>query len=117
MVRHYPGRVFATLVSIALRLPIYDTQCGAKLFRVSPEIRALFEAPFRSNWAFDVELIARFLRARRLAGGPPPEDAIYEKALHQWRDVAGSKVKPWDCILALFELWVIYWTYLRGPST
>ena len=116
MVRHYPGRVFATLVSMALRLPIYDTQCGAKLFRVSAEVRSLFETPFRSNWAFDVELIARFLRGRRLAGGPPPEEAVYEKALREWRDVAGSKVKPWDCIIALFELGMIYWIYLRKAS-
>jgi dolichyl-phosphate beta-glucosyltransferase len=116
MLRHYPGRVFATLVSMALRLPVYDTQCGAKLCRVSPEIRSLFESPFRSNWVFDVELIARFIRARRIAGGPPPEEALYEKPLDEWRDVRGSKVKPQDCIIALFELGVIYWTYLRGPS-
>ena len=116
ILRHYLGRVFATLASMALRLPVYDTQCGAKLFRVSPEIRSLFESPFRGNWVFDIELIARFLRARRIAGGPPPEEAIYEKPLYEWRDVAGSKVKPRDCFIALFELGVIYWTYLRGPS-
>ena len=116
LLRHYLGRVFATLASFALRLPVYDTQCGAKLFRVSPEIRSLFETPFRTNWIFDVELIARFITARRIAGGPPPEQAIYEKSLHEWRDVAGSKVKPHDCVIALFELGVIYWTYLRGSN-
>jgi len=116
IIRHYPGRVFATLVSMALRLPVYDTQCGAKLFRVSPEIRSLFETPFRSNWVFDVELIARFILARGVAGGPPVEEAIYEKPLDEWRDVAGSKVKPHDCVIAMFELGVIYWTYLRGQG-
>ena len=114
--RHYLGRVFATLASFALGLPVYDTQCGAKLFRVSPEIRSLFETPFRTNWIFDVELIARFIRARRIAGGPPAEQGIHEKSLYEWRDVAGSKVKPHDCFIALFELGVIYWTYLRGSS-
>lgn len=110
-VRHYLGRLFATVVSNLLHLPIYDTQCGAKLFRATPELREVLHDPFVSRWVFDVEIIARFIRN---AGGDASKVAprIYEFPLHVWEDVAGSKVKPTDFLKAFRDVLRIRRRYL-----
>ena len=111
--RHYLGRIFATVASMTLRMGVYDTQCGAKLFRVTHQTTELFQRPFITGWIFDVELIARLLCQRRLSGGPSAERVIFEQPLERWCDVAGSKVRPRDFFKAMYELLAIYRTYLR----
>jgi glycosyltransferase involved in cell wall biosynthesis len=112
-VRHYLGRLFATVASMILRLPIYDTQCGAKLFRVTPLTRALFAQRFAVGWTFDVELIARMIRIRRQLGQDSVAKLIYELPLESWLDVKGSKVKATDFVRALLEMLTIHQRYLR----
>jgi dolichyl-phosphate beta-glucosyltransferase len=91
--RHYIGRVFATCASLSLRLPVYDTQCGAKLFLRTPALAAALAAPFTSRWAFDVELLGRLVHPP--SGIAPVEVArIREEPLLSWTDVPGSKLHP-----------------------
>lgn len=99
--RHYLGRLFATVASIALELPVYDTQCGAKLFVASPALAHALSQPFSSRWAFDVELLGRLLD-----GGVPPE-AFVEVPLGRWADVGGSKLKPSSMARAGLDLLAI----------
>jgi glycosyltransferase involved in cell wall biosynthesis len=100
--RHYMGRVFATFASRILKLEIYDTQCGAKLFKNTERIAKLFDQPFRSRWIFDVELLSRFNAA--LDEGEDYEMRVNELPLRAWVDVAGSKLKARDGFRALWDL-------------
>jgi glycosyltransferase involved in cell wall biosynthesis len=112
--RHYLGRVFATVASAVLGLAIYDTQCGAKLFKVSRLVTDLFQQPFQSRWIFDVEILARLMQITRGKDVPQPDRLIYEFPLTEWRDIPGSKVRLYDFIKSAWELYRIRRTYFRS---
>ncbi len=101
--RHYLGRAFASIASAILTIKIYDTQCGAKLFRVTPALRAALDEPFLSRWIFDVELLGR------LAVGTPGVPGVnisqvVEEPLMAWRDIPGSKLRPGHGVTAAGDL-------------
>jgi glycosyltransferase involved in cell wall biosynthesis len=112
--RHYAGRLAATAISTVLGLRVYDTQCGAKLFR-SDVARELFREPFRTRWIFDAEIIARLIAKLGADSDPSARDVVYEYPLHAWMDVRGSKVGPSDYLRAAVDLLRIYNHYVR-PS-
>lgn len=111
--RQILGRLFARVASVALATRCYDTQCGAKLFRVTPAVRRAFSTSFRTKWIFDVEIMGRLAYASRCDGTPALSESIYEVPLDHWEDVAGSKLKSGDFVKAIGELANIYWSYLR----
>ncbi len=102
--RHFGGRIFATVVSNVLGLAVYDTQCGAKLFRNTASVRRVFKLPFQVGWIFDVEIIARLLVLRETDPEIEFGRTIVELPLPMWRDVPGSKVRPRDFFTSLWQL-------------
>lgn len=80
--RHLIGRVYATLVSQLLHIPVYDSQCGLKVIP-----RVAFDAVEPGlqvqGFAFDIELIAALLDH----GSPVVEVPI------DWHEVPGGKVR------------------------
>jgi hypothetical protein len=90
--RHYLGRVYATCVGLMLGLEVYDTQCGAKLFRNTEATRGVFQKPFATRWSFDVEILLRLLEREQSGEIPPLGTVCQEVPLERWADIAGSKL-------------------------
>jgi glycosyltransferase involved in cell wall biosynthesis len=106
--RHYLGRMFATLASLILDLYVYDTQCGAKIFKNNSELKTVFAQPFLVNWVFDVEILARFKVIRKLNNSNLLQNTTLEYPLDEWTDIGGSKVKFIDFFKAIMELTKIF---------
>lgn len=79
--RHLLGRVFATIVSEGLNIPIYDTQCGLKLVPRAAFERVRAKLELR-GFSFDVELLCALLDTGCLVMEVPID----------WYEMAGGKV-------------------------
>ena len=104
--RHLLGRIFATFASIILKLPIYDTQCGAKLIRTDVA-DLIFKEPFITSWLFDIELIARIRNQNK----KNIHQLLFEHAVMKWQDVGGSKLKLKHMFMVPFQLFKIHRKY------
>ncbi len=101
--RHILGRVMATLISFVLKLPVYDTQCGAKLIR-QEEISHLFSEMFLAKWLFDVEIIVRM---QMKYPAEIVQQCLFEVPVYEWKDISGSKLKLKHMFLSLLEIFRI----------
>lgn len=98
--RHYCGRMFATAVSRILCLPVYDTQCGAKLLR-KDAAETVCSTPFLSRWFFDVEIFARLIRHY---GYQATIDGCFEYPLDTWIEKGDTRLKTKDFLRTPLEL-------------
>jgi len=97
-VRHYIGRIIATLISNQLKLHIYDTQCGCKVFNKELSEK-VFTDKFISKWLFDVEIFHRIIN---LYSVDQMRLIAREIPLKSWIDFDESKVK----MTYFFKLWL-----------
>ena len=91
LARKFVSLVCASLGRLATGLPIKDTQCGAKLFRNTPEFRRSLTEPFKAGWLFDVELFLRISEP-----GSSQKNTFFEFPVIQWTEIPGSKIKVQD---------------------
>ena len=94
------GRIFATCAASVLRLPVYDTQCGAKVLKTSI-VSTIFGEKFVSKWLFDIELFARIII---YFGFAPATAKIIEYPLSSWTEVGDSKLRLKDILRQPYAL-------------
>jgi glycosyltransferase involved in cell wall biosynthesis len=102
--RHYFSRIFAAVARRLLRLPISDTQCGAKLFKTALAAE-VFAKPFVTRWLFDVEIFARIIRQYGHEGA---SKILVEVPLDRWEEKGASKVRVSYMVKILCELMALY---------
>lgn len=100
--RHYLGRLFATVAYLLLKIGSYDSQCGSKLMTRFMAEKA-FDEPFISNWVFDLEIMLRV-----------GENNIVEYPVMEWVDVPGSKIRVFrEAFRIMKDLFLIKERYRR----
>jgi len=98
--RHYSGRIFSTLASLILHLPVYDTQCGAKIIKADL-INVIFEEKFLSHWWFDIEIFARLIK---FYGHEQVKNKLIEVPLNTWIEMGDSKISFFSMIKIPIDL-------------
>ncbi|MGB3468030.1 MAG: glycosyltransferase [Cyclobacteriaceae bacterium] len=106
-VRKLLSEVIRLLIFCIIRVKIYDSQCGAKVFKrhIIPNI---YDHTFCSRWLFDVEII---LRMRKWLGKRQFVEIFLEKPLKNWVHMDGSKLGLKDSIMipaSLSRIWINY---------
>lgn len=105
--RHIFGRVIATCISNSLKVAVYDTQCGCKLFK-KEIVKPLFEKEFISPWLFDVEIFWRMILI--YSREELPQRAL-EVPLRECIHINDSKVKWTHSFKTFFQLIKIHRFY------
>jgi dolichyl-phosphate beta-glucosyltransferase len=106
--RHVMGRMFATCASAILGVAVYDSQCGAKLFR-RESAAVFFREPFLTRWLFDLEMLVRL----RNEVGAAAFEMTSEVPVVRWEEVDGSKLALKEMINVPLELLKIREHYNR----
>jgi len=87
--RHWFSRIIATAICKVIDEPVYDTQCGAKLFTRNTASQ-LFSEKFISKWLFDVELLSRY---KQKFGSEQFKRTIIEYPVKNWTEKPNSKMR------------------------
>lgn len=99
--RYFVGRIFANLIKVIFKFNLYDSQCGYKVFKNSPDIIKVLDQPTVHKWLLDIELMSR-LRALN------PKLKIWEEPLHFWSHKGESKIRFKDIFSLTLKINMLY---------
>ncbi len=109
--RNSLGKIASVVIKKIVKLPISDTQCGAKIF--SREAATIcFKNEFQTRWLFDVELFIRLIQAKS-------KECVLKNSkeypLKHWNHDPNSKLKAIDILLGPILLLKIIIHYKINP--
>lgn len=107
LLRFIFGRAFMSVMNMLLRFRVYDSQCGAKLFRKEIAEIALANQ-FLTSWIFDIEILCRI---KKELGIDTVRNRIMEVPLKKWSEVGESKIKFAEFLKFPFELFLVWRKY------
>jgi hypothetical protein len=96
--RHIISRIILTFIGLRITNLPYDLQTGLKIFKFNKESMTVFDKKFESRWFVDLEIYLRFkIATQRIL-------KIWEEPLNNWEDVSGSKVRGFQLIQIMSDL-------------
>ena len=101
--RRYYGRflMFILYFGPLKNIPVYDSQCGAKLFRKYYG-KIIFEKPILTNWLFDIEILMRLDKLTTV------KESVFELPLNEWVHKSDSKIGFKDSLSIIKDLIKLY---------
>ncbi len=104
--RHNFGRIYAGFVTSVLRLPIYDTQCGAKILTTKTAAN-VFQKPFLDRWLFDLEVFCRIKKEK----GSLFRQSIREVVVETWTETGDSRITFFDILKLPYKTLKLFFRY------
>ena len=101
--RESAGRLFTILSNVVCNVGVADVTCGFKGF-TKEAATSLFTCQRIYRWVFDTELV--YLARKKGMN-------IYELPV-SWVNKSGSKVRSWDSVVSLVDLFRIRWNDILG---
>jgi glycosyltransferase involved in cell wall biosynthesis len=93
--RLFLGRLFSSFIRRYLKIDIYDTQCGAKVFKVNDTLKQSVDQEVIDPWLYDLQLLVPIVRT----GG-----SVLEIELKRWINQENSKFNIWKGVISVLKV-------------